>query len=537
MNRNRMKLINRIVYIVFLLVFVCFMVSGLMLSSVDKMTPSDKRTIDKVEPDNINYVGDNMVEYYIKLPASADDNMALAFVSRHQEVEVYAGGKLIYYVRAHKSVYGKTTGTNYSIVNIPSYTTDVVVKLTNVYDGFEIRGTDFRYGDETTIVRNLISNSLPSAVLSAFIILIGAGMVLLWIVCRKRITQTHSLLYFGIFAMIIGAWALNETDLATILLEDRKIASLIGYILLMMIPIPFVEAERNFFHVRKASVSNIFCAIFAVIDIILVVCHMTGIKEFKYTARIIHLMLIMSLIYFCGVVAMRIKDKGFDRKVKSNIIAVIALGVSMIVDLIAYYKGLQQTDVLGKIGILVFILVLAFESVSEAFEKIKEGQKADFYKEMAITDAMTGLYNRTAFEEWEKETSDYKGYAIATFDLNNLKLCNDNLGHAAGDAYIEASAHTIKDIFGKHGKCYRIGGDEFCTVINKNEKFFEIGKHVKQLRDIEKRVEKELAIKGLKVQIACGYAEYDSETDKNFEDTRNRADKRMYESKRMLKSE
>lgn len=537
MNRNRMKLINRIAYIVFLMFYVCFMASGLMFSSVDKMTPSDRNTIEKVKPESSRYVGDKAVEYHIKLTASAYDNMALIFVSRHQEVEVYAGGKLIYYVKAHKSVYGTTTGTNYSVVNIPSYTTDVVVKLTNVYDGFKIRETTFQYGDDTTIVRNLIRNSLPSAVLSAFIILIGAGMVLLWIICRKRITQTNSLLYFGIFAMIIGTWALNETDLATILLEDRKIASLIGYVLLMMIPIPFVEAEHSFFHVRKSSVSNILCVIFAVTDIFLVVCHMTGIKEFKYTARIIHLMLVMSFIYFCGVVVMRIKERGFDRKVKNNIIAVIALGVSMIVDLIAYYKGLQQTDVLGSIGILVFIIVLAAESISEAFEKIKEGQKADFYKEMAITDAMTGLYNRTAFEEWEKETSDYNGYAIATFDLNNLKLCNDNYGHAAGDTYIEAAAHTIKDIFGKHGKCYRIGGDEFCAVINKKEKPFEIGKHVKQLRDIEKIVEQELAIKGLKVRIACGYAEYNSETDDNFEDTRSRADKRMYESKKQLKSE
>ena len=33
------------------------------------------------------------------------------------------------------------------------------------------------------------------------------------------------------------------------------------------------------------------------------------------------------------------------------------------------------------------------------------------------------------------------------------------------------------------------------------------------------------------MQIACGYAEYDIKTDKNFEDTRSRADKRMYENK------
>ena len=54
---------------------------------------------------------------------------------------------------------------------------------------------------------------------------------------------------------------------------------------------------------------------------------------------------------------------------------------------------------------------------------------------------------------------------------------------------------------------------------------------------LEKYAEKELGIKGLNVQIACGYAEYDIKTDKNFEDTRSRADKKMYESKRRLKRE
>ena len=39
----------------------------------------------------------------------------------------------------------------------------------------------------------------------------------------------------------------------------------------------------------------------------------------------------------------------------------------MIVDLIAYYKGMQQTDLIGKLGILVFIIVLGYESISEAF--------------------------------------------------------------------------------------------------------------------------------------------------------------------------
>lgn len=534
---KKIKLINRIFYCVFLLCFILFIASGFVFSTVDKMTPADKRTRTAINPEDTRYIGDDTIEYYIKINSSAGNNMALAFVSRHQEVEVYAGGSLIYYIKAHQSIYGTTTGTNYTIVNIPSYTTDVTVKLTNVYAGHKVRGTTFEYGDETRLVKELIAESLPSAALSSFIIMVGLGMVILWIVCRKRIAQTQALLYFGIFAMIIGAWALNETNLATLLIEDRKIGSLIGYVLLMMIPIPFVQAEKNFFQVGKSAASNIFCAVFIVIDIFLLACHMTGLWEFKNSVYLIHMMLIMSLIYFCAVLVKRVQVKGFDGKVKSNIIGAVALGVSMLVDLMAYYKGMQQTDVVGKLGILIFIIVLGYESISEAFEKIKEGQKADFYKEMAVTDTMTGLYNRSAFEEWEQETSDYTGYSIATFDLNNLKWCNDNLGHAAGDAYIQASAKIIKEIFGRHGKCYRIGGDEFCTVIIQKERAFDIGRHVKQLRELEKHEQRELGIKGLNVQVACGYAEFNTDMDKDFEDTRSRADKKMYESKRRLKSE
>lgn len=68
---------------------------------------------------------------------------------------------------------------------------------------------------------------------------------------QKNIAQTEALFYFGLFAMIIGAWALNETDLATLLIEDRKIASLIGYMLLMIMPVPFIQAEKNFFRQKR----------------------------------------------------------------------------------------------------------------------------------------------------------------------------------------------------------------------------------------------------------------------------------------------
>ena len=538
---KNIKLLNRLIYYIFLSIFIIFIISGFIFSKVDRITPADNKTKTVIKPDEVDYIDDNTIEYHLSINTASKDSMAISFVSRHQEIEVYADEELIYCLRAHKSIYGITPGTNYVTVNIPAYTTDIVIRMTNVYDNIGLKETTFEYGDETKIVKEMISGSFVSAVLSSFIILVGITMIMLWIFCRKRINQTQALLYFGIFAIIIGGWALNETSIATLFIDDRKIASLIGYIMLMMIPIPFVQAERNFFYEKKATISNIFSALFAVTDIILLVLHMTGLVEFKKSVIFIHLMLVMSFMYFCGVVIKRIRDKGFDRKVRTNIIAVAALGLSMVVDMVAYYKGMQQTDVIGKLGILVFILLLGYESISEAFEKIKEGQKAAFYKEMAEKDSMTGLYNRSAFEEWEKNTEDYTGYAIVTFDLNNLKYCNDNLGHAVGDAYIETSAKLIRNVFGRQGKCYRIGGDEFCTLVKVHNNRFDIDKYRKRLRWHEKNMANDTVVsklrsEGLDIQIACGYAEYDNSIDKDFEDTRSRADKKMYESKKILKS-
>lgn len=58
---------------------------------------------------------------------------------------------------------------------------------------------------------------------------------------------------------------------------------------------------------------------------------------------------------------------------------------------------------------------------------------------------------------------------VVTFDLNNLKNCNDNYGHRVGDAYIINAARIIENTFERYGKCYRIGGDEFCCIIPKGK--------------------------------------------------------------------
>lgn len=148
------------------------------------------------------------------------------------------------------------------------------------------------------------------------------------------------------------------------------------------------------------------------------------------------------------------------------------------------------------------------------------GQELQIYEELATKDMLTKLYNRNAYDEWIKVNRRPKKAKIVVFDLNNLKQCNDTMGHAAGDAYIQNAAGIILHVFGNCGNCYRIGGDEFCVVIYGNDPS-DMEELFRQMKQEQDEFNSKNAIP--QIQIAYGYAEFDPETDRDIEDTRSRA--------------
>lgn len=181
---------------------------------------------------------------------------------------------------------------------------------------------------------------------------------------------------------------------------------------------------------------------------------------------------------------------------------------------------------------LTYICILALEACAQTIHQVDEGRKVKIYKELAMKDMLTGLYNRNSYDEWVKEKQQADGTLIVTFDLNNLKHCNDTMGHAMGDSYIKNAAEIISRVFGSHGRCYRIGGDEFCVVIQ-NRGGFDLEERLKELELEQQEFNQSHTIP--KIQIAYGFAGFDAEKDMDFEAARSRADVKMYEKKRALK--
>jgi diguanylate cyclase (GGDEF)-like protein len=88
----------------------------------------------------------------------------------------------------------------------------------------------------------------------------------------------------------------------------------------------------------------------------------------------------------------------------------------------------------------------------------------------AVTDPLTGLYNRRLFgETFEKELNRARRYTqplgLVILDLHRFKEVNDKHGHPRGDEVLRATAATLKKALRTSDFAFRIGGDEFALLL------------------------------------------------------------------------
>ncbi|GLL03721.1 GGDEF domain-containing protein [Dactylosporangium matsuzakiense] len=92
-------------------------------------------------------------------------------------------------------------------------------------------------------------------------------------------------------------------------------------------------------------------------------------------------------------------------------------------------------------------------------------QQLDHAVAAARRDPLTGLPNRALAEEML--TSASRGGApitVALVDVNGLRAINNELGYAAGDAYLRLVAGGLAEAVPPHGVLVRLGGDEFLLL-------------------------------------------------------------------------
>ncbi len=83
-------------------------------------------------------------------------------------------------------------------------------------------------------------------------------------------------------------------------------------------------------------------------------------------------------------------------------------------------------------------------------------------KWQALTDPLTGLYNRRYIFDTAESAPKRHRYGMAVVDIDDFKKINDTYGHVVGDEVICQLSDHLKTVFAEEDIPARIGGEEFC---------------------------------------------------------------------------
>ena len=572
MNRSGTKKINikknRIYHIAYAVMFVFFLAVIVGVAVINRgQSPAEQLSEGNIAFDEGWYLEDggaadvsrlnkisSVTPYqeqsvYHRLPDDLEEGLSLCFRTKNIDYQVYVDGELRYEpVRRESSVYNKSFGNRWNYV--PLYGSDagkvVEVRFHTVYEDGRACIDHLCLGSAAGEIIGTFTGKAVAFSTCLLILFVGLLLIVADIPANLQMHKNHELLYLGLFAIGIAVWCLAETNLLQFYTDDSRLVQLMSCWALIMIPIPLVLYLDAAFGLKNKIVVPGVCGLSVAEFVICTVLHFTGVMDYHETLTFSSAKLAISaslLLYSILKNAFR-EGKSKIRNIYKVLrtIGFMGLGFAAVTDIIRYYRGSTNDNAMFvRIGLLIFILCYGSSSLEKMMNAVKLGVQSEFVSRLAYRDGLTGIGNRTAFQErlaeLEKEKQQLPGIAIIMFDVNDLKLVNDNQGHQMGDELLVRSAEIIKTaVESVDGTCYRIGGDEFVGILYGED---VSGRCEKTIVCFTKAMEEYNAVKGqpFRISIASGYAVYDKlQENEMLMDVYQQADVRMYENKKQIKA-
>lgn len=274
-------------------------------------------------------------------------------------------------------------------------------------------------------------------------------------------------------------------------------------------------------------------------------------KEFvasRYDREFYELTMITSVFGINNIVSFACVPLSVDDELTSYIIAAIELHDNMTNNIIF----LDRND--------ITIFKFALRQLNDTLYRLRARDEIRRMnrklQQSAVTDLLTGLYNRQGFA---KQLEDHeallrKGKAqkvcatLLYIDLDNFKRCNDTFGHDVGDVILKAFSRLFERVTGEKGYIVRYGGDEFLIVLPGHgidegvdiakEIYSEIRRCNNFIAEIEDAVHESIDIpENHRVSCSIGIADMQSYNTESMNIALKHADSRLYTVKKKQKSD
>lgn len=482
---------------------------------------------------------------YYRLPEPMEDN---TFFYRSKDVytRVLVEGEELYQTRTFDArFYNRSPGNLWNSVRIPEEYAgkDLELEIQVVYDANAVTVDHTYLGEKGDIIQNLIKSKLFAAIVSIIVILLGIGLVILDLIpFYRKYANSHEYLYLGLYALLIGVWSILETNIIQIFAVDGRMVQLMDNMVMVTNNMPLILYLDSQYDICKKIGMKIYCYLQCTYILACVVAQFSGFYDMHDLIKGSWIFSYMNdVIMFClffYLIIQAIKKRKIDKKQQIQLAGVLFMVGT------AFYSALKYTTADGmdraqylRVGILGFICCFAISSQLESYRLMQKGMKYKLVKRLAYRDGLTSMRNRTAYlEELDRLVKAEKEQVGVIFlDINDLKQVNDKLGHDHGDYLIQLSAQAIHESFGKEGTVFRIGGDEFCVLVE-GEQIEQ--RYKKQLLEFYKSIKEKNGYEDVEfeIQIAQGFSLCTKVNEERLNRCIAEADGRMYANKAELKS-
>ena len=455
--------------------------------------------------------------------------------------DVFLGDELIYSFKPDlPHFYGKYYGNYVHFINIPDFVGEE--RLTIVYDPMiDINWTAFRDMElslSSTYFRGIMQRDMVQFLTCFVILLFGILIVILGFIFDKekeRLAETVSL---GTVAVVLACYSNTGSLVIQVITQNSAVPRVIEIVSLILLPIPTII----FIGSITDSLGKWWVKVMIGLPIVNLIANFIVVRntdlDFHDILISAHIIIVIGFIVSIIMTAGHLKRTFGTKKKKIKninirlIISVAAVFICGLLDMIKYYSTITRDPALfTRIGLLIFILLMGYGEMKALLDISKQSIEAEVMRKVAYTDALTGMANREAFYVYEKEIKALKNGKryIVQLDLNNLKLANDNYGHASGDILIKGAADCIMGAFDRDGRSFRTGGDEFIAIVESD--------YEDTIAAMNELVDKFNETSPLEVplQIAYGMAEFNAGKD-DLDQMEQLADDRMYKMKKEMKA-
>ena len=481
----------------------------------------------------------------IPLPAEKKISNAVLFCSVYQcAVKLSYQGEILYSYGINESERRHAIGNVLVCGDVPDAAWgDALTLECEIVDY-----TDFSKLDTVMVceaknkIQFLLGDNAASYLLSMSVLVVFAVMFFVLLCWGRGGEIKRQGLHLSSFCVGLMMWQMGYERMFYVISNNVTFCGMAEYVGLFFAPAPFciflcyVEPNKLF---QKAM--KLLASVLTTVFVVTTVLNFTT-EQYHYCRflKVVHVLIaIVAVVILLEFIFVRCRGDNKRLLIRFGVILYVFFAMSDM--LLFYVEKIEMFHIdmgsqsISSLGLYIFLVVMLISYVLHVLEHVVSVKEKQQLEQMAYLDGMTGVANRRSCLDYFEALKKKKDYTIFFFDVNNLKIANDQYGHDVGDRLISAVAQIIREVFGEEGFCGRYGGDEFVAVVE-----YSSAAAIKQLesrlKDTIVRVNKEQQLP-ISVAVAYGIASSKEGEGLQADEVVRLADERMYERKRRMKEE